>query len=385
MKLKIIFLCFGIAVAMLSKAQGKSVETPKDTATVEVGISFKHEVWTEILKLAKAENKLIFVDCYTTWCGPCKKLAKTVFVDQKVGQLMNSKFINVKMDMEKEEGVDLGKKYDVKAYPTLLFINPNGDVEHRIVGGIPAEDFIKAANDALSGKGLAIYMKKFRNGVRDTAFLKKYIQIMSSAYLKEDAANATLELFKVAGMDYMLTSDGWEPFAMLINDPYSDPFLYLWDNLRLIKEKIGKENVDKKIESVCSAYGKLLTKKVGDKYEFGEARFIKFVELMKEKGVSNIEDVKFNALIDAYYKTGNWPSFVDLVDGHIKMGGKIISDKFQLYSYAMAISKNCADASIRLHAIMWVDLAIQKGADADSKEMLPKFAKLKVELQGAKK
>lgn len=380
-------LCMGIIIPMLSVAVEDNTKTKKDTATLENGIVFKHEVWADILKQAKAQKKMIFLDCYTSWCGPCKKLANTVFKDAKVGELMNSKFINVKMDMEKGEGVDIGKRYDVKVYPTLLFINYNGEIEHRIVGGISSEVFINNAKEALSGEGLANYMKKYSNGVRDTAFLKKYIVKMSSAYLKEHAANATPELFKAAGMDYMLTSDGWEFFSRFIDDPYSDSFLYLLDNLNLITEKIGKEKVDGKIERVCFAYGKKLTKKTGDKYEFDEASFVKLIELMKAKGVSSIEDAKFNALVDAYYNTANWTSFADLVDNQIKVGHIINSDQSQLFAYAWGISKNCTDISIRLRATKWVDLAIQKGNENEkSKKIAPeKLAELKAELQGAKK
>ena len=69
------------------------------------GISFHdNKPWKEILQLAKKENKLIFMDCYTSWCGPCKALAKNVFTQEKVGDFFNPRFINVKYDMEKGDG-----------------------------------------------------------------------------------------------------------------------------------------------------------------------------------------------------------------------------------------------------------------------------------------
>ncbi len=65
------------------------------------GMQFvQHSSWTKILAKAKEENKLIFVDCYATWCGPCKKMAKEVFPLADVGAFYNANYINVKAQMD---------------------------------------------------------------------------------------------------------------------------------------------------------------------------------------------------------------------------------------------------------------------------------------------
>ena len=56
---------------------------------------------------AKAENKLIFLDCFTSWCGPCKKMARDVFPQEQVGAFMNPRFVNIKIDMESAYGAPL--------------------------------------------------------------------------------------------------------------------------------------------------------------------------------------------------------------------------------------------------------------------------------------
>ncbi len=87
------------------------------------GIEFFHGTWEEALMKAKAEDKIIFVDAYTTWCGPCKNMAANTFPDPEVGKLFNANFVCMKIDMEKEMGLEFRKKYDVTAYPTLFFID----------------------------------------------------------------------------------------------------------------------------------------------------------------------------------------------------------------------------------------------------------------------
>ena len=69
-------------------------------------------------------------------------MSSNVFTDPSVGEYYNAHFVNVKVDMEKGEGVDLSRRYNVMAYPTLLFIDGNGDVKSRAVGGKPASEFI---------------------------------------------------------------------------------------------------------------------------------------------------------------------------------------------------------------------------------------------------
>ena len=49
------------------------------------GINFFEGSFQEVKAEAKKQNKIIFIDCYTSWCGPCKWMAKNVFTDKKVG------------------------------------------------------------------------------------------------------------------------------------------------------------------------------------------------------------------------------------------------------------------------------------------------------------
>lgn len=116
----------------------------KNNATAEGGIVFTKGTWAEILKKAKAENKIIFFDAYTTWCGPCKMLQKNVFPRTDVGQLFNKNFINVKFDMESGEGPMLAEKYPLQGYPTLFFINGDGKIVKQLLGYQTPEALIKA-------------------------------------------------------------------------------------------------------------------------------------------------------------------------------------------------------------------------------------------------
>ncbi len=112
------------------------------SSAAESGIKFTDAAWRDVLKQAKAQKKIIFLDAYASWCGPCKMLQKNVFTQKSVGDYYNGRFINVKMDMEKGEGPALMQVYPLEAYPTLLFIDGNGRVLKKVLGYQSSENLI---------------------------------------------------------------------------------------------------------------------------------------------------------------------------------------------------------------------------------------------------
>ena len=108
---------------------------------------FRHISFEEALTAAKAEGKKVFIDFYTSWCGPCKRLAANVFPTKEVGDYMNSNYVCLKLDAEKE-GADLAKQFQVSAYPTLIVVDTDGKLLGSFAGYKEGKDFI-AAVDAL--------------------------------------------------------------------------------------------------------------------------------------------------------------------------------------------------------------------------------------------
>ena len=116
MKKNLLFATIGLLFSLSTFAQHASSAT---------GIKFNESSWKEIVKKAKAEKKLIFMDAYTTWCGPCKMLQARVFPNKELGTFFNENFVNAAIDMETDEGVRLSSIYEVQGYPSLFFIDPN--------------------------------------------------------------------------------------------------------------------------------------------------------------------------------------------------------------------------------------------------------------------
>lgn len=139
---KMIYL-LAVAALTFSAAQANDGRKKESAVTADAGIKFTEGNWAAILKKAKAEKKIVFLDAYTTWCGPCKLLQKNVFTKPEVGALFNKKFINVKVDMESGEGPKLAQKYPLEGYPTLFFIDADGKVVKQVIGYQTPEKLVK--------------------------------------------------------------------------------------------------------------------------------------------------------------------------------------------------------------------------------------------------
>jgi|GEM_PF-593394 len=135
-------------------------------------ITFLSTSWEEAKEIAKSEDKLIFIDFYTTWCKPCKLMDRDIFTNDDVADFFNAKFIALKIDAEKGEGIDLAKSYTVSSYPTLIVLDSEGEVFHRSVGGRSSEELIAFGEESLDPKRrLKTQRALFESGERDRDFL----------------------------------------------------------------------------------------------------------------------------------------------------------------------------------------------------------------------
>ena len=148
-------------------------------------VNFIKGTWADAVTQSKQTGKPIFLDCYTTWCGPCKRMDKEAFVNKAVAKFYNNKFISIKVDMETEEGKLLKEKYNVQAYPTLLYIDGDEQLLHRGSGyryGAP-KSLIRIGKKALNPKKRSERLTvEYNKGNREAKFLRKYAKQISATY-----------------------------------------------------------------------------------------------------------------------------------------------------------------------------------------------------------
>ena len=146
------------------------------------GIEFFHGTYQEAIAEAATQEKILFVDAYTTWCGPCKRMAKQVFTQEEVGSLFNANFINYKIDMEKPNGREFGSKYPVSAYPTLLFLDGEGKLVKKSVGGKSVESLVELGSDILAKFDFsASYREAYEAGDRSYENTIAYVNALNKS------------------------------------------------------------------------------------------------------------------------------------------------------------------------------------------------------------
>lgn len=112
------------------------------------GIAFEHGSFAEALQMAKSQNKLLFIDAYTDWCGPCRWMAANTFTDGEVGEFFNRNFVSFKYNMEKGDGPQFARNYGVRAYPTLFFLDGDGNIVIQETGARDASGLLELGRSA---------------------------------------------------------------------------------------------------------------------------------------------------------------------------------------------------------------------------------------------
>lgn len=213
------------------------------------GINFYKGDLKTIMDIAEKNDKFIFVDCYTSWCGPCKWLEKNVFTNSNVAKFYNKNFINYRLDMQKSEGKDFARKYLVNAYPTLLFIDVKGNIQHRYVGACDTATFIAIGKQALdTTNNFGSMLRKYQSGNRQPEFLAKFALTCASVYYPYDIN----EYFKTQVDSQLISKLNVQIMERYKPNISSREYLYIMNNVDKFIEKHGFEKIYSLLTSIMS-------------------------------------------------------------------------------------------------------------------------------------
>ena len=327
-------------------------------------------VWSEVLATARQTGKIIFLDGYTSWCGPCKKMDKEVFTRAQVVNYFNQKFINVKYDMEKGEGPDLKFRYGVNAFPTYLFITGSGEVVHKIVGAYTeGNDFLEHAKNAdTPGQSYADLQKRYRGGERNSELIFAYLKALRMSGELDKEKGIVDDYLRLMTEDHFMDPSYWGIVKVFLKDPASREFRILLENRGVISEAIGKKEVDEKIYDVLNTH-------ILNSMDFNNWNTLK-----KEDGETVIQflrDMKFDqrnellarALVAQHYRNGDYYDFAAVVDAmidfHLLEGYEKQPAIF--IEYASVINKMVVDGGLLKKALRWVETIDTKDLNPSEK------------------
>ena len=208
-------------------------------------IKFIAEDFRAAMAQGAKKNKIVFIDAYTTWCGPCKLMDKSVFTDEKVLDFMNENFVNLKLDMERGDGQIVAQRYKVSAFPSFLFVNTEGELVHKGIGYQDADKFLSLASVALSAnQGLLAWSRKFENGERSPDFLKNYALQLADV---QDAKRADIaKLYVKSQPNWKNNNETLDFIFKFIETPDDTFFTLLSKNKTIFERRVSREAIELK-------------------------------------------------------------------------------------------------------------------------------------------
>lgn len=332
---------------------------PATVAAQETGVHFEHNLsYAEVQAKAKAANKFIFMDCFTTWCGPCRYMRTVIFPQAEMGNYINDKFVSIEVQLDTTEKDNeqvkrwyadahaIMNKYSIKAFPTYLIFAPDGRVLHRIVGGGTVKTFIGEVQEAFdTTKQYYTKLKQFENGRRDTGFLRSFAIQAYDAYdlpLGRKIAKAYL-----ASQPNRFTPAALNLIYLFTTRSTDEYFGFLAEHSTEIDKVFGAGNAKKKIRSIFLTEGRLIR---GD-----EKRVTDWKNFQKKVAATipaEAEEITLRININQYHLKRDWPNFEKAMTTYMKQYSQHM-DNDELNSIAWNVFENCADMTCVSKILDW--------------------------------
>lgn len=335
MKLSKFFYLAVMAVSALSmSAQG--IEFMPEDARLQ-----------DAIDKAKQENKMVFLDCYTSWCGPCKMMATKIFPTQEVGDFMNPKFVSIKIDMEKGEGPEIASRLQINAYPTFVIFNNDGTEAARFVGGGDAQNFIKRVNENLGDNGPAAMEARFKAGDRDRQFLLDYLTYLGKVYRRQQCNTVAEILLENKAETFAADSTLRDVFVKHLTNPYAPAFAYAAKNRAAMLEYMDEPTYSNKIHNVFERFSRKVVKKEDDgSVKLDQAKFDELMTLLSDYKIPDAEHFRLNVLMTYAERTQDWNSYMDNLEAYLADSNLDMTD-ITIWQKAMSIDRNCKDEQAR--------------------------------------
>ncbi|TKD06403.1 DUF255 domain-containing protein [Polyangium fumosum] len=99
-----------------------------------------HSFSPETFARARAERKFILLDGAASWCHWCHVMDETTYHDERVGRLLNEKFVAIRVDID--ERPDIGERYVDWGWPATILLSPDAEEIGKYRGYLPADELL---------------------------------------------------------------------------------------------------------------------------------------------------------------------------------------------------------------------------------------------------
>jgi thioredoxin-related protein len=347
---------------------------PSILSAQDKGIHFEHGLsWQQVQAKAKTENKYVFMDCFTTWCGPCRFMSANIFPLQDVGDSMNAHFISVAVQLDTtagdnaeikswyQSGHDITQQYKVQVYPTYLIFDANGKIVHRFVGSSDAHAFLSRVATALNPETQYYTMlDQYKAGKKDTAFLHSLALTAADAYDLETAGTIANEY--IAAQSNLYTKSNLDFIGRFTHSSKDKGFDLLLNHGDKVDAVMGIGASDKIVRDIIlseEVFPKIFGKKIQSPKELPEPDWTAIQSAIQTKYPAHVKEIMAYSKIVFYQNKGDWNNFAPAVVAYMKLYGNTVSDN-QLNDFAWNVFLNCSDMTCVAEALDWSKRSFEK-------------------------
>jgi thiol-disulfide isomerase/thioredoxin len=292
--------------------------------------------WADLTEKAQNAGKLIFLDVYATWCGPCKYLEKNVYTNPDLGTYFNEKYINAKMDGETDFGSVFAREHQLEAYPTMYFLTGNASLIAKIVGvreAGPLQDIGKTVVE--NADNMAYYAENFPKKSLSLEELQNYQAILTTLGQKDKAAEVGAAILPSLTEEDILNPAYKDIVLAASPDLDSKVFNVLKSNKARLEESWSKEELNQLFGTI---FNRTLSEAISSRNTALRDRIIS--ELLPVY-MDNQKDIDAGAFITRkiyFANTDQWKAYGDLVNQVYEESHN--GDDTWLYSEAYEIANN---------------------------------------------
>ena len=353
-----LILFTGIALSVhLASAQ----DTPGKGVT-DRGVRFEHDLsWIQAKAKANSEQKYLFVDCFTTWCGPCRFMRTTIFPQAEMGAFFNDKFVSVEVQLDTTnkdndhvkswyaDAHDLMTQYSIQAFPTYLVFAPDGRLVHRIVGGREtAQEFIDVVRPSFdTTKQYYTQLRQFEAGRRDSSFLRRLAEQSLDVYNLPDGRKVFNAWLSTQPSPY--TPTGLHMMAEYTHRPSDPGFDIFLHHAPQVNKVLGANEAQRMVANI------LLDQYVIPQIRAAGANEPDFKAIQTAIAVkypAQAGEVTAGGKVVYYKRKKDWPHFQTAIVAYMQKYGAHATPN-ELNDYAWTVFSNCPDMTCVADALQW--------------------------------
>ena len=324
---------------------------------------------------AAQEKKVLFIMCTANYCGACRMMEREVFTVPEVADFYNKNFVSYKLNMDNPDGKAFGKTCEVPAYPTLIFMDEQGDILFKNVGGLKTKEFMELSRRACAREKSESV--RFEEGDRDKDFVLGYLKRLGDRSLDLELQAAFNTLYEEEGSKLLKDKDYWEIFKKYVSNRDCPAAVDFLKNYKRYAKQYGEGATFWKVRNLYANFTCVNTLYETDKYGFPNykkgvmpEKKEQYFALLDERELPHAEELKAQINLMCLLNERRYDEAFALGEKHLAE-----ADAGTLCAWAALADRLTRDEAARKKMAAWADRALESASDAACREEAQEMGK----------